>query len=148
MQLKLTTILVFLLLTIYSNGQDRKFGLGVVLGEPTGISGKYWTGENNAFDGAMAWSLKGEALYLHIDYLWHNFNLIQANKGKFPIYYGIGGFAVFSDDFRLGPQGNFGLAYMFDGAPLDIFAEIRPGLEILPEIDFGIGGGLGVRFYF
>ena len=29
------------------------FGIGVVLGEPTGISGKYWLSEKTAIDGAF-----------------------------------------------------------------------------------------------
>jgi hypothetical protein len=38
--------------------QDQDFGLGFMLGEPTGISFKKWTGSKTAIDGAVAWSFK------------------------------------------------------------------------------------------
>ena len=41
-----------------SFGQAEGFGLGVVLGEPTGISFKSWTSAHGAFDGAVAWSVQ------------------------------------------------------------------------------------------
>lgn len=38
----------FILMNAYS--QDSGVGIGVVLGEPTGLSGKIWTGEKTAID--------------------------------------------------------------------------------------------------
>ena len=40
------------------------------------------------------------------------------------------------------------MAYQFEGAPVDIFAEIVPGLNLLPGIGFDIGGGIGLRYFF
>jgi hypothetical protein len=34
--------------------QDHGFGMGIILGEPTGISAKLWTSRDNAFDFAAA----------------------------------------------------------------------------------------------
>jgi len=39
-----------LLLVQTSYAQERTFGLGVMLGEPTGFSAKLWTSNSNAFD--------------------------------------------------------------------------------------------------
>lgn len=36
--------------------QDHGFGMGIILGEPTGLSAKAWTSNDNAFDFALAWS--------------------------------------------------------------------------------------------
>jgi len=133
--------------TIYS--QNNGFGLGIVLGEPTGLSAKLWTGSSNAFDFAAAWSFKGDGhLLVQADYVWHSFNLIHVSSGKLPLYYGIGGRAIFSDDPLLGVRVPLGLNYLFDDAPIDIFAEIVPILDLIPETDFDLGGGLGVRFWF
>lgn len=33
-----------------SVAQERRFGLGVIIGEPTGVSAKLWTSPVNAFD--------------------------------------------------------------------------------------------------
>ena len=36
-------------------GQSKKFGLGLVLGEPTGISAKWWLGNDRALDFNLSW---------------------------------------------------------------------------------------------
>ena len=33
--------------------QNRGFGLGIIVGEPTGISGKLWIEDRKAIDGAI-----------------------------------------------------------------------------------------------
>mgnify|MGYP000674034767 CR=1 FL=1 len=41
--------------------QNKGIGAGVILGEPTAISAKFWLGENNAVDAALGYSFdKGE----------------------------------------------------------------------------------------
>ena len=39
---------------------DRRFGAGVILGEPIGASLKYWLNERIALDAAVAWSFGNE----------------------------------------------------------------------------------------
>ena len=129
--------------------QDHGFGLGIILGEPTGLSAKLWTSSSNAFDFAAAWSFKGEGnMLLQADYVWHSFRLIHVLSGKLPLYYGIGGRVILSDDPLLGVRIPLGLNYQFADAPIDIFLEIVPILDLIPATDFDLGGGLGVRFWF
>lgn len=127
------------------------FGLGVILGEPTGISGKLWISGKSAVDGAAAWSLgNNEALHLHADYLLHNFTLIEVDKGRLPFYYGIGGRIRFADngDDYIGVRVPLGLAYLFEGAPLDIFLEVVPILDLAPDTDFDLNAAIGIRYFF
>ena len=49
-------ILLFSLTTLNIYSQDKGFGLGVILGEPTGFSGKYWVDQDHAFDFGLAYS--------------------------------------------------------------------------------------------
>lgn len=129
--------------------QDHGFGLGIILGEPTGLSAKLWTSQSNAFDFAAAWSFKGDGhLLLQADYVWHAFNLIPVSSGKLPLYYGIGGRVILVDDPFVGVRIPVGLNYLFATAPIDIFLEIVPILDLAPSTDFDLGGGLGVRFWF
>ncbi len=138
--------------------QDAGFGAGVVLGEPTGLSAKYWLSGNDAVDFAAAWSFYRRAgkdnddrgaLYLHGSYLRHFFGLIDGGReGRLVPYAGIGGKVAFSDDFYLGVRFPLGLAYMFRRAPLDIFLEISPALILVPGTAFDAGAGLGVRYWF
>ena len=129
--------------------QSKPFGLGIVVGEPTGISAKYWMSKSTAVDGAVAWSFNHEgSFYLHADFLKHHFEIIDVSEGQMPLYYGFGGKVVLADDGILGAHVPLGIAYRFETAPLDIFLEIRPGLNLLPATRFDMSGGIGVRFYF
>jgi hypothetical protein len=129
--------------------QDEGFGLGVILGEPTGISWKAWTGSRTAVDGAVAWSFEKEAaIHLHADLLWHNFGPFEADRGEFNLYYGIGSRIKFEDDSRMGARVPLGLGYLFGTAPLDFFIEIVPILDLAPETDFSLNAAMGVRYFF
>ena len=131
---------LIILFQLSMNAQDKNFGLGIILGEPTG---------ENAFDFAAAWSFKGDGhLLLQADYVWHMFRLISVSSGKLPFYVGIGGRVVLADDALLGVRVPLGLDYMFADAPIDIFLELVPILDLAPETDFDLGGGIGARFWF
>lgn len=122
----------------------------MIVGEPTGISAKYWTGSSTAFDAAAAWSFVDEgALHLHADYQFHSFGLIDIPKGKLPLYYGLGGKIKLAEkDAELGARIPVGLAYLVPGAPMDIFLEVVPIMELAPETEFGMNGAIGVRYFF
>ena len=142
-------IAALVIITNYTYSQNKGFGLGIVLGEPTGLSAKLWTSSSNALDFGAAWSFKGDGhMLLQADYVWHSFNLINLSSGRLPLYYGIGGRVILSDDPLLGVRIPIGLNYQFATAPIDIFVEIVPILDLVPSTDFDIGGGLGVRFWF
>jgi hypothetical protein len=151
---KLILLAVFFTLILVGNviAQDRGFGLGVILGEPTGVSGKLWLSGKSAIDMAAAWSLsKDNELHLHGDYLVHSFNVIKVEKGRLPIYYGIGGRIRFDDgdgDDNIGVRIPVGMAYIFSGAPLDLFLEVVPILDLAPDTDFDMNAALGMRYYF
>ena len=125
------------------------FGMGVILGEPTGVSAKLWLTDRTAIDAAAAWSFSHEAaLHLHADYLLHNFDLITVEQGRLPVHFGIGGRVKFEDDSRFGIRIPVGLTYIFDGAPIDIFFEVVPILDLVPDTDFDLNAAIGARFFF
>ena len=127
------------------------FGLGIIVGEPTGVSGKLFLSTQNAIDGAVAWSLDGDNdLHLQGDYLYHWYDVISVKKGRLPIYAGIGGRIAFREnrDDNVGLRIPVGLTYLFDGAPFDVFAEVVPVLDIAPDTDFDLEGAIGGRYYF
>jgi len=142
-------ILSFIFLQISTSAQDKGFGLGIILGEPTGVSGKLWTSGQNAFDFAAAWSFQGNGnLLLQADYVWHIFRLIPVPDGKLPFYVGVGVETIFAHDPVIGVRVPLGLDYMFNNAPVDIFVELVPILRLNPSTDFDFAGGIGARFWF
>ncbi len=142
--------LLFILLIFAGIGMKaQETGVGIIVGEPTGLSIKHWVSQTNAVDGAMAWSFAhGGSLYLHADYLHHYFDIVDISVGKMPIYWGLGGKIVLKEDLVLGGHVPLGISYIFDDTPLDAFIEIRPGINIFPESEFDMSGGIGIRYYF
>lgn len=125
------------------------FGLGIIVGEPTGVSAKLWMSERSAIDAAAAWSFSDEAaLTLVADYLLHNFDLINVEKGQLPVYFGVGGRVKFESESKVGIRIPVGLAYIFDGMPLDVFFEIVPLLDLVPDTEFDVNASIGIRYFF
>lgn len=129
--------------------QDEGFGLGVVIGEPTGINFKAWLGYKTAFVGAAAWSFVHEkSWHIHFDYIAHDFKLIKLEEGHLPVYYGIGFRVKTQTRTQYGIRIPLGIVYMLEEAPLDIFAEFVPVFDLSPKTDFYFNGGIGIRYYF
>ncbi|MBL7995315.1 hypothetical protein JNM05_08075 [bacterium] len=139
-----------ILLSLHSlSAQDNGFGLGIIVGDPTGINGKLWTSQSTAFDAAAAWDLgKNGGIQIHGDFLIHKYNLITVESGKLPVYFGIGGLVGLHDKTALGVRGPVGLDYMFAASPVDVFIELVPVFVLIPKTAFGFNGAIGVRYFF
>jgi hypothetical protein len=126
------------------------FGIGVVAGEPTGVSFKQWLSGANAVDAAAAWSFDGnDALTLHVGYLYHMATAGDLRIPGWKLYLGIGGvLKLEEDDNRLGARVPFGINYLFKSSPFDFFAEIVPILDLAPATEIRMGFGIGIRYFF
>jgi len=153
-KLTVKRLLIFAILFLLSGQspaavQPRGLGLGVIIGEPTGISFKKWTNKSQAFDGAVAWSFGHEdAFHLHLDYLFHNRRLIIIDRNVIPFYYGIGGRIKFSDSNSFGIRFPLGLTLFIVEAPIDLFLEVVPIMNLAPETDLDLNAAIGARYYF
>jgi hypothetical protein len=151
-------------------GYSRKLGLGVMLGDPTGLSGKYWIGGTNAIDFGLGFANYGPAFYCNnnttndpncfgayntnvsSDYLWQS-KLVRSTA-QLDWYVGVGGRAFLWGNnnayhgFDLAARAPIGLALMFNNPSfLEIFFELVPELRFFP-VRFDPVGALGVRFFF
>jgi hypothetical protein len=142
-------LVVFLsLLASSAYAQYQGIGIGLILGEPTGVSLKHWIDRNTAVDGAIAWSFADEgAFHIHGDYLIHNFTLITVENGKLPFYYGVGARIKTTSDVALGVRVPVGLSYIFNDQPIDLFMEIVPLLDLIPKTNFRLNAAIGGRYY-
>lgn len=131
---------------------DRNFGAGVVIGEPTGLSFAYWTSDIRSFSAGAAWSVRddrrNESLQIHVDYLFHHFDVVNINRGSMPLYIGLGGVLRFGDNENAGIRIPFGAAYHFQNDPLEIFLEFAPVIDLVPDTGISGNSGLGFRYYF
>ncbi len=124
--------------------------LGILLGEPTGFSAKYWTSWNTAIDFGAAWSFEGNGqFHFHCDYLFHNFDMIKVDQGSLPVYFGVGGrIRLDENDSRIGLRIAIGAEYLFEQYPMSLFFEIAPIVDFVPETEASVNGGLGIRYVF
>ena len=127
-------------------------GIGIIFGEPTGVSFKYWTGKTVAIDAAAAWSfVNGGSFQVQSDLLFHSFDLFRVDSGRMALYYGFGGrfkTKTNTEDARLSFRVPVGISYEFERAPFEIFVELVPMLDLTPKTEGDIGGGIGFRYYF
>lgn len=125
-------------------------GVGVVAGEPTGLSFKWWQDRGTALDMATGWSLSANDLYVHADYLWHRLIEDEEIGGSVPLYYGIGARVLLRDDedSKAGVRIPVGLDFTFDDGRFDVFVEIAPIFNLVPDTEFDLSGGVGARFWF
>ena len=134
-----------------NTGSATRFGAGVILGEPTGASVKYFFTDSFAIDGAFGWSFHDETdLTLHADALWHKHHLLDTSKGQLSLYFGAGGRVKFRDhaEDRVGVRIPVGLAYKFDRAPVDLFVEVAPIIDFTPSTKGSFSAGMGARYWF
>ncbi len=155
---------------------NKTFGLGLMLGAPTGLSGKYFVGRSTALDfglGTIYGYRDRRGLHLHADFLWHPVSLVSAHAFELPLYFGVGARLLDGDrcyQYRgggvcdyyyrnytaVGVRGPLGIAFDFNNVPIDIFFEVVPVFDILVNYDsrydnalyFDIDAALGLRYYF
>lgn len=152
--MKLLLTMAIILLTQNSNASE--YQLGVVLGAPTGISGKVSLNNNHAFDAVLAYSLADElGLEFHADYLREKAYSFSINaESPLELYYGIGArFALITkgrhdDDIAIGPRAPIGLTYQINNPRIEFFGELALAFDIIPATNLDLEGGIGLRYRF
>jgi hypothetical protein len=145
---------------LFAFSAHADFGLGVIIGSPTGVSGKYTFASDRAIDGALAWDLGDDHIHFHGDYLWLKNRGIRLDSVALDWFFGIGGrLVLFSDndndrrdddddDFSLGVRAPIGIGYTFNDPRIEVFGEAALILDLIEETDVDLDGGIGARFHF
>jgi hypothetical protein len=142
-------LLAFLTICTAAVEAGNGWGIGFMVGNPTGLSFKAWSGKTKAFDIGAAWSFGDEnKLQLHADFLLHHFRIFNVESGQLPFYIGIGGRIKFEAETRLGIRVPVGLCYLFKNHPIDIFFEVVPVIDLAPETELNLNASLGIRYFF
>ena len=143
-------LVVFLQVEPAEAQRRNAFGIGAMIGGPSGLSLKKWTSSTTAIDGGAAWSIgKDPGIQVHADYLFHRSDFEGLIEDRSFAYYGIGGRMKWGEeDARIGVRIPLGVAYHFPDAPLDAFFEVVPVFDFLPESQLVLNLSIGMRFYF
>ena len=133
------------------------WGLGGQLGDPDGITLKFYTSRPvmrggatfNAYDLLFGWDFD--------DYFFASAHALHERRLQdTPLNFFLGpGLFLFFDDDRgpgddddvgFGISGQFGLNYFVER--LEIFLHLTPRLRLVDSTDGDLGGGIGLRYYF
>ena len=140
------------------------FGLGIELGDPSAVSGRYDYADDKAIDAGLSffsnnWFLVyADGLYKFQDGFGHSHSFFAQTTP----YIGGGLVAVSSSSsrhdryFSGSDNANFALGFRIPlGAewrpvriPIGVFVEVAPGLVIIPGTYSFLQAGIGARYYF
>ena len=144
---------------------NKTFGLGIELGAPTAINGKYFLSGDRALDfgiGELFSYVDRYGFDIYGDYLFHPVSLASTEAFELPLYIGPGirfldfedrSGPVYDTAFAIGFRVPIGISFDFNNVPLDVF------VQLVPTIDFFSGyarhtvypfieGSIGVRYWF
>lgn len=131
------------------------FGLGLVVGDPTGITGEYnrrTRGFGNAIELTLGIdSFDNDHAYGHLIWKFYLTEIVRGRDIDVPLYAGVGPWfaeAGGNDDVHVGARVPFGIAMDFRNAPVQVFFELAFVLRVVHDVDAGIGAALGFRYYF
>ena len=127
-------------------GSAEDIGFGFALGQPLGITGKYWLSSTTALDAVAGYHFN-KNFDMHADYLWHTFSSFDIQDGRLPFYFGVGGRVNFGNDSNFGMRLPIGASYLPSNQPYEVFAEVAPVVRLLKNLGVDIDGIIGVRVY-
>jgi len=150
------------------SGHSGELGLGFILGEPTGLTAKYFVDTKHAIDFGLAYSF-GSFVLIYIDYLWHYYDPFRSSRKKsdkflrqLSLYVGAGGALLiagsstsnraFTNNGRNSVGVGFRIPLGIEWRPGDpsigIHLELAPGIGLVPGLYGFLMGGIGIRYYF
>jgi hypothetical protein len=129
-----------------TNTPPGSWGLGGQIGSPSGISLKWYDAPGRAYELLGAWDLD-DFFFLNLHMLFER----PLPESPLNFYYGPGAFIGVherrrDDDLVLGISGNFGLNFFTER--FEVFLHLTPRLNLVPNTNGRIGGGVGIRYYF
>jgi hypothetical protein len=139
-------------------GTDKgTLGVGIIIGEPTGICGKLYVKDDQALQVAVGGAFIGGGIQAHADYVLHPYVLQTRDSFVLATYVGPGVRLIQYSNGRddssnaLGLRAVGGLLFDFKN-PLDAFIEIAGVFEYEFKDDRGfaitLNASAGVRYYF
>ena len=148
---------------------NGKFGLGLELGAPFGLNGKYFLDDSHALNFGVGEVYDGyygdynrDGIHLYLDYMWHPFVLGRPEPFQVPFFIGVGGRIwdfndrdrTNDDGFAVGARCPIGIALDFNKVPLDIWFQFTFVADVFAnryrDDRFGLHleGSIGIRYWF
>ena len=134
-------------------GGRGNFGLGLAVGDPSGLSAKYMFSGKTGFSTTVGWKTSGDTeINASFDLLFHKYNSVKIRGTVSPVYGGTG--------LRLKNRGNeegvdelairipIGIELFFRELSVGAFAELVPTLKVKPDTKTTLQLAFGIRYFF
>jgi hypothetical protein len=144
-------------------GKPDGFGIGLVLGQPTGLAFALRNEEKSNIQAGMGWSFQHRRIHLTGDYT-RNLFIFRPDdtpKVRYALYAGLGGRVIIGsasgdsnknrgdlDAASLGVRVPVGFAMLPTDQRIDVFLEVAPVMLLIPSAKFGFDAALGSRIFF
>ncbi|MDP2307690.1 MAG: hypothetical protein Q8P18_16825 [Pseudomonadota bacterium] len=143
---------------VYDIG-TKGFGAGLVVGNPSGVSLAWRPDGWSAVQAGVGWNLFRGRLDTSVDYLRTIAVAHPDAPFQVPVYVGLGAkvgmgmlgdgrFAFGGEDPEVALRAPLGASMYFDRAPIELFVQAVPYVQVIPDTRPGIDAGFGVRYYF
>jgi hypothetical protein len=157
--LAILAVVVAAVLGATARPAKAEVGVGIFLGQPTGLDLKIDLRRRAALDIVVGWDDfddgRGRDGYAHLTYL-INVGVARGSSVLIPFRVGIGGVIYGAgnefDEINLGVRAPFEVGFRFRRTPLEIYLEAAIKLTVLDDNDNNDNidgdGGVGLRVYF
>ena len=123
-------------------------GAGVGAGSPTGFSFALRTEALHTFSALFGWELSDTQFHAHGDY---QIPIAELNPAEsilaITFYTGVGATMDIDKSLGFGARVPIVAGISFD-KPLEVFIELAPVIGVLPDVEMGMQGTMGVRGWF
>ena len=141
--------------------RGKDFGFGIVIGEPLGLTAKYWISNENSLAANVGSSFFGYPR-LDVIYMWDmsvfNSDIVKLETGIGPsLGFGRSNSIIFvndrgrwwyrNDETGFGIDTRFGINIIPRKTPLEIFLNIGLLVGFTPNFGAGVESSIGLRFY-
>ncbi len=147
-----------------ASAQSEGVGFGASLGvtndpslapNPVGANLKVWTSDRQAVSAMTSFFIGDDSRtnpsywLIQGDYLFHNFNKLDVGEGLMALYMGGGGQLTVREDAenQFALRVPLGINYMMGSAPIDVFAEVAPTLQLTEASALRFDGAIGFRYF-
>ncbi|MGE5085943.1 MAG: hypothetical protein ACM3MG_06540 [Bacillota bacterium] len=141
---------------LIANSAHAENALGIVIGDPTGLSGRFNMDAEHSLEGALAITSEHyHGLHLHGTYLWDQARTFHLqNSHPVYMYYGLGARIISIDrgdhdgDIALAARAPIGLLIKINNPNLEFFGELAAALNVTPNVNADLDVGIGCRIRF
>ncbi len=129
-----------------SAGERSETGIGLILGEPSGVNAQFFWSSRSAVDITAAWSFD-DWFQVMGDYQVYDYILDAPREWKWT--YGVGAYLALPDNESgtMGLRIPLGIKYHFPHSNIDVWVEAAPALQVAPDTKGLLQGGLGLTYW-